>query len=500
MSKKVVLSSQSRVYLISGRARGDHKPSYESCMRMTGLSQDFGDIEKVECPDPDRYGSFIEVAQIKGATGRVTTTLEGKYLIDVKSTLMELASKGCAADVQLHFGICQDPKVFNDFEKILILEDVYLTNHGTDDLGALQSGDNAGVNETADISASIKYEILPLGYGVKAGSTVANEAMDVAICDTASCGECEVSSSGCDKIFVICSSSVGGSPASVPVIVYSIDKGIIWNTDDIDSLDAAQDPDEIACVGEYLVVVSQDSGSLHYAAKSQFDGVTDSTWVEVATGFVGAPRCIYSDGNVAYIAGAQGYIYYTEDPTAGVTVLDAGTIFINAYNAIHGIGDSFIIAVGDSGAIAYSTNGINFSAATSTPVGVGVNLTTVWAKSETEWWVGTSTGRLYYTINSGLTWTEKTFANSGTGVVRDLVFATDSVGFLAHDVAAPAQRGRILRTFDGGYSWTITPEKSGTIPVQDRINALAVCAEDPNFVVGVGLADDASDGIILVGQ
>lgn len=50
-----VKSAFTRVFLIEGRARGDHKPSYESCLRMMGVSQSFGDIEKIENPDPYEY-------------------------------------------------------------------------------------------------------------------------------------------------------------------------------------------------------------------------------------------------------------------------------------------------------------------------------------------------------------------------------------------------------------------------------------------------------------
>jgi photosystem II stability/assembly factor-like uncharacterized protein len=105
---------------------------------------------------------------------------------------------------------------------------------------------------------------------------------------------------------------------------------------------------------------------------------------------------------------------------------------------------------------------------------------------------------LYYTINQGVTWTEKGFSGSGAGVVYDIVFSTDSVGYLAHASATP--KGRILRTIDGGYSWKLVPEKTGTMPGNDKINAIAYCETNPNFVVGVGLADDLIDGFIVVGQ
>lgn len=59
--------------------------------------------------------------------------------------------------------------------------------------------------------------------------------------------------------------------------------------------------------------------------------------------------------------------------------------------------------------------------------------------------------------------------------------------------------GRILRTYDGGYSWNVLPEGSGSMPDNDRFNAIAACTADVNFVVGVGLGGNGTDGIIVVG-
>jgi photosystem II stability/assembly factor-like uncharacterized protein len=105
---------------------------------------------------------------------------------------------------------------------------------------------------------------------------------------------------------------------------------------------------------------------------------------------------------------------------------------------------------------------------------------------------------MYYTLNQGVTWTEKTFSGSGAGSVRDIVFSTDSVGFMTHSTAVP--HGRIFRTIDGGQSWKLIPEKTGSMPANDYFNALAYCTTNANLVYGVGLADDGSDGIIIVGQ
>ena len=493
-TNKVLTSAFTRVFLIEGRARADHAPSYESCMRMQGISQGFGDIERVECPDPYKYGGFIEVATIKGATERPTVTLESRYLADALSTMLRMAKEGCAFDAQLHIGDCQDPSIFNDFSKILVFENGSFTNYGTDELGALGSDENAVVNETGDLSGQDVYELISMFFASQAGSIVTNQVVDVVICDAVACGECEDESAGCNKIFAI-TNAAGGSPGTPADVVFSIDKGVTWYAHDIDTLGAAENPNKLDCVGAYIVITSAADSALHYALKSEFNGYTDPAFTQVTTGLVQGPIGIWSAGNKAFIVGGSGYIYQTTDPTAGVTVLSAGSATTEDLYDVHGISEAFAVAVGNNGAVVYTEDGVNWAAATSVG-GIGVALNAVWVKGEREWYVGGSSGRLYYSLDKGVTWTEKAFPGSGSGVIRALAFANNSVGFMSHDTTTP--RGRILRTINGGYSWYVLPE-SGAMPSVDWFNALAACAYDPNFVVGVGLADDGNDGSIVVG-
>jgi hypothetical protein len=480
----IAKTANTRVFLIEGGARPDHTPSYKSCLRMMAVSQGFGDIERIECPDPYKYGGFIEKAQIKGATERPTTSLEGRYPQDMLSDLMKLARKGCAFDVQLHTGLCQDPSSFNEYDKVLILESAYLTNYSTEDLGALASGDNAVINESSDISSN------------KTPTLVVNDVLDTVVCDNVSCGDCETESDGCEKIYAI-TSGASGSPATVPDFVYSLDGCISWYVHDIEGVTSP--PGAVECLGDYVFITVNVPNELAYALKSEMDGITDPTWNLITTGFVtgGEPNDAWSDGSYAFIVGDAGYIYGTSDVTAGVTVLDAGTLTVEDLFCVHGLSSSFAIAGGENGQIVYTNDGEIWAEANS-PVGIGITINTVWAKSTTEWWAGTSNGHLYYTLNSGVTWTEKAFSGSGTGSTDSIVFPTKSVGYLAHTSTAP--KGRILRTIDGGNSWKLIPEKTGTMPANDKVNALAYCTTDVNFVVGVGLADDAADGFIVVGS
>lgn len=491
-------SGFTRVFLIENGARPDHSPDYHAELRAMALSHGFGDSTRIEVPDPAKLGAFIEVGEIRGETERPTTQLQGRYPAKSLSDIYRLAKTQCYTDVHIVIGSCNDPRAYDDYDKIIIVEEARITNYDTDDLGALGSGDNAIVNEMGDLSGRDSYEVVPISYGVKAASVVTNEVLDVIVCDNVSCGDCEEPSDGCKKIFAI-TKSAGGSPSTKADVVFSLDKGATWLAHDIETLGASDDPDAIICIGSYIVVLSQDSESLHYALKSEFNEYTDPTFTEVTTGFVAGkgPRAAFSLGDKAFVVGAGGYIYLVEDPTSGATVLDAGSVVTSNLNDVHALSEEFALAVGDGGAVLYTENGLTWALAPTSPVGIGVNLNTCWAKTSSEWWVGCGGGQLYYTLNAGQTWNTKTFSGSGSGQVRDIVFATNSVGFMTHSTTAP--RGRIFKTTNGGNTWKLTPEKTGTMPANDYLNALAVCVYDPNFVVGVGLADDGSDGFVAVG-
>jgi len=490
----------SRVFIIEGRAGPEHEPVYHSCVRAQALAKGFGDITDIECPDPNRPGAYVKVGSFQSGEERATITLEGRFAVDVRSELMRLASKRCAVDVQLHFGTCQDLSNPNDFSKVLYLEEARLMSYNTEDLGSLQSADEAAVNESVEISAIKVYDITAAAWAEKAGDLVTNEVYDVVICDEVSCGDCGDPSGGCERIYSI-TKAAGGSPGTPPDVVYSVDGGITWYAHDIDSMLTAEEPSAVACVLGYLVVVSNATASLHYALLSEFDKYgTDPDFTEVATGFVagGEPNDIVSLGTMAFIVGDGGYVYRLDAPANGVTVLEAGTQTFSVLLAVAALSTKFAVAVGEDGVILVTENGEDFSLITTPPVGVGVDLTAVALKSKTEWWVGTSNGYLYFTEDGGTHWTEKTFPGSGAGAVRDIAIATDSIMYFAHDTATPV--ARVFASFNGGFDFVAMPLGAGIMPDADRFNAIAACTADPELVVAVGLNGNGTDGVITVGK
>jgi hypothetical protein len=465
-------------------------------LKSAGISQDFGDITSIYCPDPAAFGQFVEVGTFRGAEGRATTTLTGRYAADLASDLLKLAKTRCSADVQVNFGACDPPALFNTFTKKIILENAALTNFSTEDLGALEPGESGKINESSALSASNFYEVLPLYFTEKAKDVVTNEVMDVVFCDSVACGECGAISGGCQKIYAV-SLTAGGSPLTPADIVFSIDGGVTWYAHDIMSA-GVTNPSCVCCLGNYVVVGTTVTATLDYALKSEIIPTSYETWTAVTTGFVTGkfPNDVWSVGTAAFFAGEDGYVYKCVDPTQGVTVLEAGVQTTEDCNCIHALDEYRVLCGCDAGYVLYTLDGVNWTAKKAIAAGSAVN--TVWMKSEYEWFAGTASGLLYYTVDKGVTWTAIGFPGSGSGVVKNICFATDSVAYLSHTTAAP--RGRILRSYDGGHSWNVLPESTGTMPLSDRFNALAACTYNPNLVVGVGLGDNAVDGIIVVGQ
>jgi hypothetical protein len=395
-------------------------------------------------------------------------------------------------------GECQDPRDFDrGWEKILVFEKARYTSYSLDDLGAIAEGDRSAVNQEGEASAREMYEVLRMELTERAATLVNSEVVAVVVCDLASCGgDCGDETDGCQDVFAV-AGPVAASPGINPEVIFSDDGLATTDNTDIDTMGAADDPDDADCVGDNLVVVSGDTDSLHYAPTDDILAGTEA-WTEMAVGFLGAgsPRAISSASSLfTWIVGDGGYVYYTADPTSSVTVQDAGVATAQDLADVHAFSERVVVAVGASNAVIYTVDGESWQLVVGPAA--GVNLNCVFVKSTSEWWVGAANGNLYYTTDQGVNWTLKGFPGSGAGQVRAIKFATDTVGFVSHDTAAPA--GRILRSVSGGNTWYVLPENPGTIPANDRMNDLAVCG-DPNIVYGGGLADNGADGFLVEGS
>jgi photosystem II stability/assembly factor-like uncharacterized protein len=497
MTSEILRTPLSRVFVIEDGAGPASTPEYLGFARAQGAAQSLGDITPIRQPSVDQYDRFTVIDRIKGQPDLPTLTIENRYQ-PVLSTLLRIARTGCAVDIHVHFGRCQNPEDFDGgWDKILILESAEPTNWETTELGAMDADQDATIEETEDFSGLDLYEVKQLLASELAASEIVASVVDVAICDAVSCGECGIPSKGCDIVFFL-TSETAGSPGLGVEIVFTEDGGSTFSQTTITTIDAGENATAIACVGTNLVVISKDSNSLHYAPIVDVLAGTE-TWTEVTTGFEvgGEPNAIFSLGATAtWIVGDGGHIYFSTDITSGVTVQSSGAVSAENLLSIHGIGRNNLAVVGETNAVLFTEDGGTTWALAPSGPAVGIDLNAVFQRSTLEWLIGDAGGQLWFTRNAGVDWTEKTFPGSGAGEITDIAYATRNVGYIAHNTAVPA--GRILRTTNGGSTWVVMPEKAGqVIPANAGLNAIAACKDDVNVVFGGGDASALDDGFAV---
>lgn len=250
--------------------------------------------------------------------------------------------------------------------------------------------------------------------------------------------------------------STTASPGAKPTVFYQLGSQTPVAVT-VSSAGVAENLTGIAMVGNNLVVISSTAGGLglggYHFAPIGSNGVPGS-WTKVVTGFQSnhEPTDILVFGaNEVYFSANGGYIYRSTNLASGVSVINAGATTANNLSRIQG-NRQLIVAVGASGTIIYSANsGVSWSATTSTPAAGSPTWQAVDVIGGKIIWVGSSTGRIFQSVDGGSTWTEYIFSGSGAGSVTDIYFVNASEGYFLHNTATPT--GRIFRTYNGGASW-----------------------------------------------
>jgi len=489
--------SDSRVFIIEGGARGDNTPDYQAGAMADSPERSYGDVTPIQVPSPTNYGDFDDVGEIQGERERPTVSIASRLPLDTKSLFLLLAERRCPFDIQIHFGQCSLPNSFNEFQKSLIIEGARITNWGTDQIGALESGDEEKVNETIDTSGAEIYEVVSQNWAEVGGDAVHNPLLDVIISSSVACGDCDEEDSGCDRIYATGASSPG-SPGTAPDVVYSLDAGATWLAADINTLSESDSGNAIASINQYIAVISSTQDGINWILRSGL-GLTPPVagFSQTTTGFVNPnfPKDMWSTGNFAFIVGVGGYIYGTNNPASGVVVLDAGVATNDELECVHALSEDMALAGGANGALVGTRNQVTWSPF-SAPTGLTDTITAVWVKAEREWWIGTDAGELYYTLNGGTDWALKALPGVAPSAVTDIAFGSNSIMYVSATVGGV---GVIYRSYSGGNSFNIQPDSGGTFPTNQGIAAISACVNDRDFTAIAG-DKDGSDGIIILGQ
>lgn len=494
-SGDILRTTQSRVFLTLSKSSPGVRPEFQDCMVLGNISQSFGDREPIYCQDPYRIGRFKIIGFTESPAESVETSLSARFPFDVRSPLIRAARAQAPVDLHVHMGaIGANPTVFNSWRKKIIFENVRFSSVEVDEMGS--HDEDTAVNHSVDVTADNWYEVVPLSFSERAVGVSTGAITGVALFYN---GRLELPPR--ERVLALAvTAAAGGSPGTPPDLLFSLDQGTSWRAVDVDTIATAENATGVVVIGDYVVVIGGTTTTygLHYTRWNTLNQVTVPTWTRVSTGFTAlkTPNAISSIGSVGFIAANGGYIYKVTDAPSGVTAMTLGTITTQNLNAISAFDENTIVAVGASNTCLVCTDGDNFAAVTGPAA--GQSLTAVVALSATSFLVGTGNGKLYYTSDAGVSWTEKSFQGSGASgaVVNDIKFATSMVGYMAYEATGASA---LLMTTDGGYSWDVVPS-GGLLAYSTGYTRVGALTEEPNLVIAGGPNENDTTGSIIVGE
>jgi hypothetical protein len=229
----IMLTGQARVFIAEHGSGCGKEFDYYNCMKVEGLSKDFGDTDPIYCQDKNQPGRFKQVAAVRGEESLWTSSLSGYKYLSLQSVLARMARARCKFDLQVHYGVCANLSDFNTFDSAIIFEDVLITDYNIDNLGALQPSENAAVLESVSISAANVYEVFDAQL-VRTATSLAESAGPVAAvtfcgpsCDD-DCGD------PCANIFAVQLplTYTGVTATDSLRILHSSDGGSTWDATD----------------------------------------------------------------------------------------------------------------------------------------------------------------------------------------------------------------------------------------------------------------------------
>lgn len=472
-------------------------------MMIDSVTRPLRTIDPIKLYNPSLPKRFQNVGRKISAPDFPTATL---HLLETRGTLpFQLGDMSCPFNLYIPVGLCKDLSDFlsgwSDQVEIISFAEATSVDEGA--RNAWEADEQ--VEDAVSITLQSKYSIGPVSFSNEATTQVDREVIDIVYGGGLQCGDCGLQDDGTKKVYFVTKSSGAASPGLPAEVTYSIDGGVTWLSAGIDGFGATEDPVAIDIVGNKIVVVG--SGAYFWATLTRA-GVPGA-FTKVSTGFVAgaAPNDLFVlSAQEIFFVGNGGYIYKSTDITTGVSVIDAASATTQNLLRISGDNQQTLVAVGAASTVLKSTNrGQNWATTVANPSAIALDVYAVAVKSTDVYFVGTGlSGRKFYTLDGGTTWIEQTFTGSGAGYVRDIVFATDEVGWFVHDDNTPT--GRLWSTWDGGNSWVRDDGGSPRLlnwPVIDRINRIATpnatLQVAGNWVALGGLAGDGTDGIALIG-
>ena len=509
---KFLQKGNSRVFINTKRGTCGVPYEYHANMKLAGIDKSYGDSTPQYQPSDTKLNEFVEIASIRGTESRWSSSLSGRIPATYKSVLKRMAEAKCSFDAQVHFGTCANPSSFTNYDSVIILENILISNYSTDDLVALTPDERGLIQETVTITAENIYDVYDTELS-EIGSTVSSLGMVVAM-TKGNYSECEDCNEPCQSYFGLIlpmTCSVGGNNIT---IIYSLDDGATWGTF---VLTAAAlvcsnklETYNISSDGTYLYITFDETpsdGGMIYVVPI-YDVINNSFGTAVKYDLENAISVYsqYLSNKSLWIAGTLGNIFQVNLTTYSVTMRSNNELYPNVWYSIDGLDDENIIVGGETGRVLVKINDSSFRLVPIVVTGMGAitaDIYNVVMKTKKDWMVATTGGDLFCTSNAGKTWSLVAKFNA---CIAQIEFSTNNVGVLA-----TKQPAKVYRTIDAGYSWQEVLDEYDAIQENAAFLGVVNCSPNRFYTFGINSLplDDPCDvleytagesGIIVINQ
>jgi photosystem II stability/assembly factor-like uncharacterized protein len=465
------------------------EPELLACHQLEDVEEPAAEFEPIRCRKIDG-SAWRNIGQRESPPGNVTTTIEVPLFVQ-RDLIEQITTWGVANLYIMHRD--QGPAdVFANYKRGQILHRIRKVSRTFSQMHQREE-DNESLVQVA-IVADDMFDVDPLTIQ-RIATTEVLALNDVWSNQTSRMLGARVQDAG-DLAYIACDSAVGPATAN---ILGSINQGITFAA-------LAADPFGAGLHAQGIVRFQIDSTTFRLLAAKQggvgaaqgqvaYSDNNGAAWTVVSVGGAALDHgAVYPGGLFAldmhniWLAGDDGFIYKSTDGGETWTAVESAGITAGDYNQVH-FSDQYY---GVSGAAAdiialTSDGGLTWQAGTAT--GGAGNILTVQRLDAYRLWAGDDAGRLYYSEDNGITWTQRTgWTGSGVGDIRDLYFINELQGFMVYNSAAPL--GAILRTNDGGFTW-----ESVTTPVLNA-GLNRIFAVSPKLAYAVGEAQGGT-GVIM---
>lgn len=464
-----VQTGEGRIFINVDGFGVNTKFDFHNCMKMDGLDKSFGDAEPVYCPDPSKYDEFIEVAAIRGAESRWSSSLSGKLPADSYSALEILADQRCAFNLQVHYGRCSRPDDFNTFESAIILEDVRLNAYNLTPLTAANPGERALIEESSGITARNMYRIFNPSI-VRVGETNIGTVKVAAIVnvDTKNCGVvCSGRSDGNQAWVAYKLPTASLQPAS---LIYTKDGGKTW-TNKLTDFGYETGPEvNMVAAGDYLYISAHDDTDGVSIFKVELPALMNNNELVVTR------ITLLEDKTIGGMSASENFIWVIAERSIGRISKVSGIFTVVATlpgiidgASIHALSDNQIVIGSEDSEVWVSYDGAIFTQKIVTPLLSNASKIHDVHMFNDLHWVALGDDGIYGTNDGGRTWT--TLLNVTGG--RSFTWFDSMTGYLLTNTG-------IFRSVDTGNTW----KKIATYPINLAIE-IVLSPYNPNFFMAL---------------